>query len=231
MSRTIVVAGYGPGISDAVARKFGAEGFRVALVSRSDARVQSGAKLLQEAGIQAQGFACDLGEPGAVERLIGQVRSTLGPITVLHWNAYAGLAGDLLTSSVDDLRKVFDVGVTGLVVALQQSLPDMRSQQKDAALLVTGGGFAFYDANVDAMATKFDAMGLAVAKAAQHKLVGVLHQKLEPENIYVGEVVVLGMVKGTAFDSGHATLEPSAIADRFWQMYQSRSETSVTVTG
>ena len=30
MAKTIVVCGYGPGVSDAVARKFGSEGFSVA---------------------------------------------------------------------------------------------------------------------------------------------------------------------------------------------------------
>jgi hypothetical protein len=43
----------------------------------------------------------------------------------------------------------------------------------------------------------------------------------------VGEVVVLGMVKGTAFDQGNATLEPSAIADKFWELHQKRAPTSV----
>jgi NAD(P)-dependent dehydrogenase (short-subunit alcohol dehydrogenase family) len=38
MSKTILIAGYGPGISDAVARKFGAEGFAVALAARNEAR-------------------------------------------------------------------------------------------------------------------------------------------------------------------------------------------------
>ena len=32
MSKTIVIVGYGPGVSSAVARKFGAAGFSVALV-------------------------------------------------------------------------------------------------------------------------------------------------------------------------------------------------------
>ena len=35
MSKTIVVVGFGPGISTAVADKFGAEGFSVALVART----------------------------------------------------------------------------------------------------------------------------------------------------------------------------------------------------
>lgn len=44
----------------------------------------------------------------------------------------------------------------------------------------------------------------------------------------VGEVVVAGMVKGTAFDHGNATLEPAAIAAKFWELYTGRSELSVT---
>ncbi|MCY1078830.1 hypothetical protein [Archangium lansingense] len=43
----------------------------------------------------------------------------------------------------------------------------------------------------------------------------------------MGEVVVLGLVKGTAFDSGHATLEPSAIAEKFWELHQGCKDASV----
>jgi NADP-dependent 3-hydroxy acid dehydrogenase YdfG len=230
MTRTIVVAGYGPGISDAVARKFGTEGFAVALVARNEERVKEGARNLAASGIAAEGFSCDLGDTAAVTSLVADVKATLGPVTVLHWNAYAGLAGDLTTASVDDLKKTLDVGVHGLVAALQAALPDMKAQ-KDAAVLVTGGGFSTYDAKVDTMIVQWNAMGLAVAKAAQHKLAGLLHQKLAGDGIYVGEVVVMGMVKGTAFDSGHATLEPSTVADKFWSIYQGRSEISVACAG
>jgi NADP-dependent 3-hydroxy acid dehydrogenase YdfG len=230
MARTILVCGYGPGISEGVARKFGAQGFQVALVARNEERLQMSARALGEAGITAKGFACDLGDAAAVAALIEQVRSTLGSITVLHWNAYTGGAGDLTTAEVAELHKTFDVSVTGLMVAVQKALPDLRAQ-KDSAVLVTGGGLAFYDPSVDTMATQWNAMGLAIAKAAQHKLVGLLHQKLKGDGVYVGEVVVLGAVKGTAFDQGNATLEASAIADRFWQIYQGRTESTVNFAG
>jgi len=223
MPRTIVICGYGPGVSDGVARKFGAEGFQVALVARSADRVQQGAKALGEAGITAKGFTCDLGDTAAVQRLVADVRAALGPITVVHWNAYAGVAGDLTTSDPSEVRKVFDVGVYGLVAAMQAALPVMRAQ-KDAAILVTGGGLALYDPRVDKMAVNWNTMGLAVCKAAQHKLVGVLHHKLAGDGIYVGELTVVGSVKGTAFDQGQATLEPSAIGNAFWRIYQGRSE-------
>ena len=49
------------------------------------------------------------------------------------------------------------------------------------------------------------------------------------DGVYVGEVVVTGLVKGTAFDSGNATLEASTIAEKFWQLYQTRDATSVTI--
>ena len=39
----------------------------------------------------------------------------------------------------------------------------------------------------------------------------------------------VGMVKGTAFDHGNATLEASTIADGFWRIYQGRSELSVNI--
>lgn len=230
MARTIMVCGYGPGTSDAVARKFGAEGFSVALVARSAHRVSAGAAALGALGISAKGFSCDLGDPASVKALVADVRASLGPVAVLHWNAYAGLAGDLLRADVADLRKGFDVGVTGLVVAVQEAHADLKAQ-KDGAVLVTGGGLAFYDAKVDGMAVSWGSMGLAVTKAAQHKLVGLLHQKLAADGIYVGEAVVMGLVKGTAFDRGNATLDPAMIAGRFWDLYKGRSEVSINIAG
>lgn len=229
MKRTIVVCGHGPGISEAVARKFGAEGHAVALVARNAERVTAAAKGLADAGVRAQAFPCDLADADAVTAMIGAVRGALGPIGVVHYNAYGGGAGDLTSASPAEVRAVFDIGVGGLVAAVQASLPDLREGK--GSVLVTGGGFAFYDPKVDAMATQFNAMGLAMAKAAQHKAVGLLSQKLSPEGIYVGEVVVLGMVKGTAFDGGQATLEASDIAAKFWELAQARKDLTVNFPG
>ena len=222
---TIVVCGHGPGISDAVARRFAAGGFSVALVARNAERLGDAAKKLTGAGVKALAFPCDLGDANAVGRMIADVRGALGPISVIHWNAYSGSAGDLTTAGPVELQRNLDVSVTGLLAAVQASLPDLKTGK--GAVLVTGGGFCFYDPNVDAAAVQAKAMGLAVAKAAQHKLVGVLAKRLEREGVYVGEVVVLGLVKGTAFDQGNATLDPHAIAAKFWDLHGRRSETSV----
>jgi NADP-dependent 3-hydroxy acid dehydrogenase YdfG len=227
MAETIIVCGYGVGISDAVARRFGKEGYRVAAVARNAERLSSAVQALNKDGIEAKAFPSDLSDPDAVRKLIADVRASLGPLKVVHWNAYSGGAGDLKTASTDELRSVLNVTVHGLIAAVQAALPDLKDQ--NGALLVTGGGFAFYDPNVDAAATQWGAAGLAIGKAAQHKTVGLLSKALASDGVYVGEVVVTGLVKGTAYDTGNATLEASTIAEKFWQLYRARDVLSVTI--
>ena len=230
MSKTIIVCGYGSGISNAVAEKFGAAGFSVALVARNADKLTAGVKALEGKGVKAAAFPADLGDAKAVKAMVGKVREALGPITVVHWNPYAGTAGDLLTADVAAIHNAFDVAVTGLIAAVQESLPDLKQDTKSAAILVTNGGFALPDPNVDAMVVKYNAMGLGLANAAKLKLVGMLAEKLRGDGIYVGQVMVLGTVKGTAFDQGQATLDPAAIADKFWEIYTARSPLSVNVS-
>ncbi|MEP7049496.1 MAG: SDR family NAD(P)-dependent oxidoreductase [Pseudomonadota bacterium] len=227
MAKTIVVCGYGSGISDAVARRFGKEGYSVALVARNAQRLATAEKTLADAQVSAKAFPCDLAAPSAVKKLFADVRSSLGSISIVHWNAYSGGAGDLKTASTADLEAVLNVTVHGLIAATQAALPDLKANR--GALLVTGGGFAFYDPAVDAAATQFQAAGLAIGKAAQHKTVGLLSKALQSDGVFVGEVVVTGLVKGTAWDSGTATLEASTIADRFWDLLQERDTSSVTI--
>lgn len=43
MSKVALVAGYGPGISSAFAKKFGSAGFNLALLSRTQAKVDAAA--------------------------------------------------------------------------------------------------------------------------------------------------------------------------------------------
>jgi short-subunit dehydrogenase len=226
MKKTLLVCGHGPGISDAVARRFGREGFAVALVARNGDRLAIAANALRQTGLTAQAFPCDLGDTDKVRALVGSARAALGPISVLHWNAYTGGAGDLTTSSPEALRAILDVSVHGLIAAVQESLPDLRANK--GAVLVTGGSLSAYDPKIDAMAVSWGAMGLAVGKAAQHKVAGLLQAKLAGEGVYVGEVVVSGLVKGTAFDTGHATLEPADIAEKFWDLQKRREESSIT---
>jgi NADP-dependent 3-hydroxy acid dehydrogenase YdfG len=228
MAKTILIGGYGSGISQAVAERFGAEGFSLALVARSEDKLAAGAKALEAKGFKAAAFPADLGDPASVKAMVAKVRGALGPITVVQWNAYSGAAGDVLTADAAALRNVYDVAVTGLVTAIQEALPDLR-KENESAVLVTNGGLGFYDPKLDAMGVQWNAMGVSIANAAKHKLVGLLAEKLKGDGVYVGEVVVLGAVKGTAFDNGTATLEAKTIAAKFWDLYRARGDVSANV--
>jgi short-subunit dehydrogenase len=222
MSKTIVVCGFGPGISSAVAQRFGREGFAVALVGRNEQRLAAGVAALEAIGVRAAAFPADLSDEQQVRRTIEQVRTQLGPVTVLHWNVYAGGAADVLEADAAAVRATLELPVTQLLVALKAALPDLRASN-DGALLVTNGGLGLNDPKIDAMAVSFGAMGLAVANAAKHKLVGLLSQKLSPLGVYVGEVMVLGAVKGSAWDDGTAKLAAASVGDAFYELYVARA--------
>jgi NAD(P)-dependent dehydrogenase (short-subunit alcohol dehydrogenase family) len=230
MAKTIIVAGYGPGISSAVAEKFGAEGFQVALVGRSSEKLGAGVKALEGKGVKAAAFTADLSDPAAIRRVVEQVRAALGSICVLEWTAYTpgNVGGDLLTATPEAVRSLFDLSVVGLLTAVQALLPDLKREK--GAVLITNGGAGFVDPDVDAMITQYGLMGLGVANAAKHKLVGVLAKKLEPDGIYVTEIMISGVIKGTAFDQGQMTaIEGGTVAAKYWELYTGRKVLRTTL--
>ena len=148
---------------------------------------------------------------------------------MIHWNAYGGTeAGDLLTSDPAAVRRVFDVAVFGLLAAVREALPDLKGAG-DGAILVTNGGFGDLSPEMDENATTLNSMGVALANAAKNKLVGLLAQRLKDDGVYVGEVMIYGTVKGTPTDSGNG-IDPSIVAGRFWDLYQTRGELRARVS-
>lgn len=230
MSKTIVVVGFGPGISTGVAEKFGAEGFNVALVGRTKERLDEGVAALRAKGINAAAFIADAGDSEAIGKLIADVRAAFGNITALHWNAYPnGIGGDLTAASDAEIRGVFDIAITGLLSAVQSALPDLKASK--GAVLVTNGAFGELDPQLDAYAATSNNMGIAVANAAKHKLVGLLAAKLKGDGIYVGEVMIAGSIKGTSWAAGNPNpIEPSHVGDTFYNLFEQRSDTYARLT-
>ena len=230
MSKTIVVVGFGPGISTAVAEKFGAEGFAVALIARNEARLTAGVAALEAKGVSAVAVPADAGNAASIRAAIARARVELGPVSVLHWNAYGGAeAGDLMTVDPAAVRGVFDVAVVGLLAAVQEAHADLKAAS-EGAVLVTNGAFGELGPMFDGFAVNMKSMGVALANAAKHKLVGLLAARLKDDGIYFGQVMVAGMVKGTAWDSGGGGIEAATIANKFWELYRSRGESYARVS-
>ena len=223
MSKVIAIVGFGPGVSIAVAERFGAEGFSVALIARSPASLAAGVAALKAQGIAAAAFVADAGDAAALRRAIAKVHAELGSIDVLHWNVYGGQGlGDLLTVDPTSVHVSFDLAVAGLLTAVQAALPDLKAA-KDGALLVTNGAYGEIGATFDAYALASKAEGVALGNAAKAKLVGLLAARLKGEGVYVGEVTIGGTV-------GPAPMIPTQrVAETFWRLYADRDETRARV--
>jgi NADP-dependent 3-hydroxy acid dehydrogenase YdfG len=213
-----------------VAERFGAEGFAVALLARNPDRLAAGVAALKDQGVTALACPGDAGDPSSLREALARACAELGPIGVLHWNAYGGHAlGDLIELDPRRLLSAFGVSVVGLLAAVQEALPGLVAA-KDGAVLVTNGAYGETNPMIDRFAIAGKAEGVALGNAAKGKLVGLLAERLRPLGVHVGEVTIAGVVRGTGPDTeGVPTIEPATIADAFWRLYSARSELRIRI--
>jgi len=90
MSKVLLVAGYGPGISHAVAERFGRAGFSLALVARNAGKLAEAAARPGGQGYAAKAFPADLSNLGSVREVVRNVQATLEASTVADrfWSVY-----------------------------------------------------------------------------------------------------------------------------------------------
>ena len=125
----------------------------------------------------------------------------------------------------EDIERVFDVGVAGLLACVQEVLDDLKTSA-GASLLVANGALGEHTTEADGYAKHLDNDGVALENAAKSKLVGILAERLREFDIYVGEVTIAGSVAGTA-TAGPAAIPPERIAERFWELTRTRDTTRV----
>ncbi|PLS04829.1 SDR family oxidoreductase [Neobacillus cucumis] len=207
--KILLIVGAGPGISLYTARKFGKEGFKVALISRSMESLQKYENELKEDGIAAKGFPGDVSSVESLKTAIDAVIKTYGKIDVLLYNAAAGRPGKPTTLSVDHLVEDFKTSVAGALISVKEVIPHMEK----GTILLTGGGLALHP--------YADYASLAIGKAGIRNLAYSLHQELSPKGIYVGTLTIKGFVQeGTYFS-------PKNIANTFYRMYENQTETEI----
>lgn len=199
------MVGAGPGVGAAVAKRFGKEGFRVALLARRASALEGYLQELKEAGVaETYGFTADAGDPASLIAAFDRIKTQLGDPSVVVYNAAYLRQGVPSTLKVEDLLEDFEVNVAGALVVAQQVIPAMQANKK-GTILFTGGGLAFNPAPPYA--------SLAIGKAAIRSLAYSLGGELEPDNIQVATVTISGYVKpGTHFD-------PDLIAETYWQLH------------
>ncbi|WP_454857113.1 SDR family NAD(P)-dependent oxidoreductase [Promicromonospora soli] len=209
---TIAIVGAGPGLGAAVARRFGAEGFAIALVSRTQEHLDQLAADLQAEGVTARGYAADVRDPESLVGALGRAAEELGTIEVLEYSPIPQreFLRPVLETSVDDLTAAVEFSVLGPVTAVGQVLPGMRSLGRGTVLFVNGGSGARPNPNV---------AGTSVAFAGESAYASMLHGVLAPENIHIGQLIIPGAIR-----PGHPTHDPAVLADTLWTIHVGRGE-------
>lgn len=199
-----VIVGVGPGLGLAIARKFGQEGYQLAIVARRAEAIAQYTKTLEALPAKVSSFSADASDPPSLERAFEQIRQTLGHPNVLVYNAAVLRQDNLVALTPDELLQDFKVNVAGALTAVQQVLPNMEEQEQ-GTILLTGGGLALYPS------PQFISLG--IGKTSIRYLALSLAEALEAKGIHLATVTICGSIEqGTRFD-------PDAIAQVYWKLH------------
>ncbi|MFP5347322.1 MAG: SDR family NAD(P)-dependent oxidoreductase [Actinomycetes bacterium] len=199
----LVVLGAGPGIGTSVARRFGRDGFDVALVGRREAELARIGGALQSEGITAGWAPADVADSAVLTEALERFAGHAGRVDVLHHNISTFRAATASQTTAAELLADVAVGVASLLTAVRAVLPWML-EAGTGTVLATGSGAA------DRPMT--DGATLGVQKAALRNLVQAMAAELRPRGVHVATVTVHGVLaEGTAFT-------PDAVAEQLFDL-------------
>ena len=170
-----VVTGAGRGIGRGIALRLARDGHAVAVSDVNKAGAEAVAEEITDAGGRAIAVPADVTDRDAVFALVDRAADELGSVDVMVANAGIAQVKALLDVTPDDLRKIFDVNVFGVVYSIQAAAEKMIAHGTggkiiNAASIAAHGGF---DLLGHYCATKFGGRALTQAAAkelAKHKI-------------------------------------------------------------
>jgi NAD(P)-dependent dehydrogenase (short-subunit alcohol dehydrogenase family) len=218
-----VISGVGPGTGSALARRFAAGGYRVAMLARNEKRLAA----LEQELAGAKGYVCDVADPAQVETTAAAIERSFGAPSVLVHNAVGGAFGSFLEIDPAVLNRNFQVNTMGLLYLARRFVPAMVSAGK-GAVVATG--------NTSALRGKAGFAGFAPTKAAQRILAEAMARDLGPKGVHVAYIVIDAVIdvpwtrERFKDKPDEYFIKPAAIADEVWHVaHQDRSAWSFNV--
>lgn len=109
-----IIIGAGSGVSEAIARKFGTQGYCIGLIARGRDGLRLLSERLADAGITVSWEAADAGNAAELDRVLDSLVSRQGVCDVLVYNAAVLRAAGPLEVTTDDISNEFEVNVLGV---------------------------------------------------------------------------------------------------------------------
>jgi NAD(P)-dependent dehydrogenase (short-subunit alcohol dehydrogenase family) len=206
-----VVVGVGPGLGSAVARRFAAAGFAVAVARR---QAEELAALAGEIGGTA--YACDATEQDSVEALFAAVDRDLGSPQVVVYNAGAYKPGGILDIEAADFVHCWRIGCLGGFHVGQAAAKRM---------VAAGAGTIIFTGATASLRGSAKFVNLAVPKFGLRALAQSMARDLGPCGVHVAHTIIDGQISGerrshSADARGEdAVLAPDAIAEAYYQLH------------
>lgn len=207
---TLAIIGAGRGLGLAVARRFGAEGFSIALVARDRGRLDELAATLADGGVTARGYVADARDPQALAAALETTSAELGAIEVLQYSPVPApeFMKPVLETAPEDLLGPIETSVYGPVAAVRAVLPAMRERGRGTLLFVNGAS---------AVRPSAGYAGTSVAFAGESAYAEMLHAALADEGVHVAQLIIPKGIGG-----GDPDHEPAALAERLWALHSAR---------
>ncbi|GMA15582.1 SDR family NAD(P)-dependent oxidoreductase (plasmid) [Deinococcus metallilatus] len=134
--QVMVLTGASSGIGLTTARMAAKQGVRLVLAARSENALRQLTQELVDGGGQAVFAVCDVSREEDVQKLAELARATYGGCDTWVNNAGVGMYGTLLESSVEDMRRLFDINFWGIVYGSRAAVALMR--ERGGALINMG---------------------------------------------------------------------------------------------
>ncbi|WP_340007447.1 SDR family NAD(P)-dependent oxidoreductase [Paenibacillus sp. FSL K6-0276] len=215
MKKTIAIIGAGPGLGLSIAKKFGANGFQVALISRNADKLNTFVEELQSLNIETAAFPADVCNKEQVIAAFHDIKAKYGFIDVLEFSPTSGNYPPTPASQVteENALDAFQALVVAAIRSVEQVLPEML-EKRSGALLFTTGLSSIYPMQM------MGNVGIALSGLRNYAI--NLHADLALKGIYVGHLALDVFIKpGTATD-------PGLIADAWYDMYVNKDKAEDT---
>jgi 3-oxoacyl-[acyl-carrier protein] reductase len=122
-NKIVLITGSSRGLGNAIARKFAAEGARIAINYNHD---RDSAEKLKNELPGSEIFQADVSDHASVTRMVNDIHNKMGTIDILVNNA--GILSAFSWDEFNDekIRKIFDINLMGPIYMVKECLPDLK---------------------------------------------------------------------------------------------------------
>ena len=126
------------GLGRGCAEQLAAEGCRVAICARDHSAVKQAAETIATTTkTQVNGFRADLSRTGDIDRLLDEVRQSLGDPEIIVTNAGGPPPGTFATTAIEDYEKALDLTLMSAVHLIRGVAPAMKAKGWGRIIAIT----------------------------------------------------------------------------------------------